>query len=130
MEATATVQPIMRRSDYVNAIEDQVKLRRYYLTLLSPQSAESAKRQVAEHRAKAQQLLASADRIEAELASAKSLAYRTDAKIKQLREGMALLENEVKIKTISKLTDQLAELDPEALAAVMAALEAKVGGVK
>lgn len=126
MEATATVQPIMRRSDYANAIEDQVKLRRYYLTLLSPQSAASAKQQVADYRAKAQQLLASADRIESELAEAKSLAYRADAEIKRLREGMALLENEGKIKTISKLADQLAELDPESLAKVMAALEAQV----
>jgi chromosome segregation ATPase len=114
----------MRPSDYAAAIEDQVKLKRHYLSLMN--SRQQTENQIADMRQRAQTLLASADRLESELADAKNLYRRADDEVRRLHEGMVLCKQQGAIKTITRLTDELAELAPDQLAAIMAQLEAKV----
>jgi len=121
-------EPIMRASDYAAAIEDQVTLVRYYRSLA--QSRESTERQIAEFRQRAAEFNASADRLAAQLNDAPGLEARAVAEIKRLREGQGLLKVESGLKAVNKLADQLADLDPAALAAVIAQLEKLQGGAK
>jgi flagellar motility protein MotE (MotC chaperone) len=117
----AEVQPIMRRSDYLNAIEDKVNDKRRFMDMMTRRDAIT--REVGELRQRAQEWLERADRMEAELADAKALYLKADKDIVELRTGLVLCEQDSKIKQIDKLADQLAQLDPEALAKVMAQLE-------
>jgi hypothetical protein len=98
----AEVQPIMRRSDYLNAIEDKVNDKRRFMDMMTRRDAIT--REVGELRQRA-------------------LYLKADKDIVELRTGLVLCEQDSKIKQIDKLADQLAQLDPEALAKVMAQLE-------
>lgn len=125
-------QPIMRASDYAAAIEDQVKLVRYYRSLQADH--ESHERHAAELRMRGTELVAQADRIEAELLEAEELEERAVAEIRRLREGQSMLKVQTDVRVINKLADQLADLAPDALANLIAQLEAqqtaKKGGAK
>jgi hypothetical protein len=118
----ADSQPIMTQSDYANAIEDLVKRKQHLMTIMH--SRINTEQQIIDMRNQAERLTAAADRLEADLGSAKALYIAADNDLQRLRADMVLHKNQTALKRVDKLAGELAELAPEALKALIAQLEA------
>lgn len=113
---------IQTEQDLLNSYEDRVKDARRFLQY--SQNREANLRQVADMRQRALELTASADRLESETLNAEDNYRKACAEVAATRTKLATVKNENKLAKINSMADELAQLDPAALAEMIKRLEA------